>query len=347
MARVIVILTLLFLITAGIFYLTRPADGPRAGNGKTTVALPASGVAQEGAAGTTVATAQDVVGGPVAGAAPAFATVGVDHRGRASFTGTAGPGDKLSILSGDKVLGRGRADEAGSWSIAFKMPRVTVREELRIRSLRAGGDSVDGPQRVQVVPPERPGGLPVLRIVSAAPVPEEPFSAPGPDADGEPNVGIIIETVDTDDTGKVSLAGRADAGATMRLEMGGKAVGTAKVGRDGRWALEARNTTGREVKMVRVVLVGAKGKQIDASTLPLRLPGPSVITSAAGSQVDRVHAVASGGGRWVKVRRGDSLWKLARRHYGNGAKWTRILKANRRRISDPDLILPGWRLRLP
>lgn len=347
MARVIVILTLLFLITAGIFYLTRPADGPGADGGKTTVALSGPAIAQDGVAGSTVASAQDVVGGPVAGAAPAFATVGVDHKGRASFTGTAAPGDKLSILLGDTVLGRGQADQTGSWSISFQMPPVSGRDELRIRSLRGRGDSVEGPQRVEVAPPERSGGLPVLRIVAAVPVPEAPFSTPGPDAAAEPSVGIIIETVDTDEAGQVSLAGRADAGATLRLEMGGKAAGTARVGRDGRWALEARNTTGREVKMVRVVLVSAKGKQIDASTLPLRLPGPSGGIAAAGSRVDQGHAAASGGGRWIKVRRGDSLWKLARRHYGNGAMWTRILKANRKRISNPDLILPGWRLRVP
>lgn len=44
---------------------------------------------------------------------------------------------------------------------------------------------------------------------------------------------------------------------------------------------------------------------------------------------------------------GDSLSKIAKRLYGDANQWRRIFEANRDRIKDPDLIQPGWKLRIP
>jgi len=44
---------------------------------------------------------------------------------------------------------------------------------------------------------------------------------------------------------------------------------------------------------------------------------------------------------------GDNLSKIANRLYGNANQWKRIFEANRDQIKDPDLIQPGWKLRIP
>ena len=56
----------------------------------------------------------------------------------------------------------------------------------------------------------------------------------------------------------------------------------------------------------------------------------------------------------VTVKRGDSLWRLARIHLGAGARWQEIYDLNRGRVQadgrtlrDPNLILIGWVLELP
>ena len=41
---------------------------------------------------------------------------------------------------------------------------------------------------------------------------------------------------------------------------------------------------------------------------------------------------------------GDSLSKIGQRH---GVSWRVIYEANRDQIKDPDLIQPGWRLKIP
>jgi DNA-binding SARP family transcriptional activator len=54
------------------------------------------------------------------------------------------------------------------------------------------------------------------------------------------------------------------------------------------------------------------------------------------------------------VRPRDSLWKLAERHLGDGLRWRELWELNRdlpqpdgRSLRDPDLLRPGWLLRLP
>ena len=51
--------------------------------------------------------------------------------------------------------------------------------------------------------------------------------------------------------------------------------------------------------------------------------------------------------RTYTVVAGDSLSKIAKREYGDAAKWPRIFEANREKIQNPDLIHPGQVLNLP
>lgn len=50
---------------------------------------------------------------------------------------------------------------------------------------------------------------------------------------------------------------------------------------------------------------------------------------------------ASSAKRTYTVKRGDCLWNIAKRFYGNGAKYTRIYDANTNKIANPNLIYPG------
>lgn len=45
------------------------------------------------------------------------------------------------------------------------------------------------------------------------------------------------------------------------------------------------------------------------------------------------------------VQEGDSLWKIAQEHYGDGYKWVDIMEANH--MQNPDVIVPGKEIDLP
>jgi nucleoid-associated protein YgaU len=49
-----------------------------------------------------------------------------------------------------------------------------------------------------------------------------------------------------------------------------------------------------------------------------------------------------------QVVRGDSLWRISGKSgiYGDSWKWPLIFIANRDKIQDPDIIRPGWNLKI-
>ncbi|QEQ96309.1 peptidoglycan-binding protein LysM [Neptunomonas concharum] len=50
---------------------------------------------------------------------------------------------------------------------------------------------------------------------------------------------------------------------------------------------------------------------------------------------------------YYTIESGDTLWGIAQKHLGNGAKYTEIFEANKEVIKDPDLIYPGQKIRIP
>ncbi len=46
------------------------------------------------------------------------------------------------------------------------------------------------------------------------------------------------------------------------------------------------------------------------------------------------------------IQKGDTLWKIAEKFYGNGAKYTKIVEDNKEVIKDPDKIFPGQKIRI-
>lgn len=55
----------------------------------------------------------------------------------------------------------------------------------------------------------------------------------------------------------------------------------------------------------------------------------------------------SGQEQTYTVVSGDSLSKIAKRYYGDANQWRRIHDANKDQISNPDLIHPGQKLKIP
>jgi nucleoid-associated protein YgaU len=58
-------------------------------------------------------------------------------------------------------------------------------------------------------------------------------------------------------------------------------------------------------------------------------------------------AAAAAGMRTYTVKSGDTLSKIAKAHYGDASKYQKIFEANRKILSDPDLIHPGQVLTIP
>ena len=79
-----------------------------------------------------------------------------------------------------------------------------------------------------------------------------------------------------------------------------------------------------------------KNSQIDFISAGKDIPEtPPVTTTNTDQQV------------YYTIKEGDTLWSIAKKHYGNGAKWELILEANKDTIGSKDAIQPGWKIILP
>lgn len=77
-----------------------------------------------------------------------------------------------------------------------------------------------------------------------------------------------------------------------------------------------------------------------ASTRGIRRQETAAAAANPSGLTDRNGAV-------IIVRSGDTLWQIAQRHYGDGAKYTQIFRSNRKQIRDPNWIYPSQRFDLP
>jgi hypothetical protein len=69
---------------------------------------------------------------------------------------------------------------------------------------------------------------------------------------------------------------------------------------------------------------------------------------SASADPNGVAAAADASGTGViVVRRGDTLWQIAQRQYGNGKKFTEIFQNNKGQIRNPNLIYPSQRFSVP
>ena len=103
---------------------------------------------------------------------------------------------------------------------------------------------------------------------------------------------------------------------------------------------------------------GSRPAQSPARTAPSVKEATSarwdpVVALQAAATGDQVTAAEPGEVGWVVVKPGDSLWLLAERHLGDALRWSDIFELNVGQLEgggtlrDPNLIHPGWRLRLP
>lgn len=104
---------------------------------------------------------------------------------------------------------------------------------------------------------------------------------------------------------------------------------------------------GIDVQGDKVKLSGQAMTQEEAEKIILSLGNTIGVAEVdtSGLQIQQTAAAAT----MYTVQKGDTLWAIAEKHYGKGkgAKYTDIVKANTPPVKDPDLIQPGWVLRIP
>ena len=261
-------------------------------------------------------------------APPSFDVVRVDARGTAVVAGRGAPGAHVTLLAGETPVAEAQIDTAGEWVMIIDQPLPAGTVELSLLMRTGSGQEVRSDQVVVVSIPESRDATPLVvlgRPGEASQVLQSPF-------DGVSMGTLALETVDYDEAGAVIFSGQAEPGARVRVLADGQLVGQTTADEAGRWSVQADET----------FAPGIYDLQIDQLLSYFDKDGDGRVTAVIVLPFERVSAeeLRMGENR-VVVQPGNSLWRIARRLYGEGVQYTVIYEANRAQIRDPDLIYPG------
>jgi hypothetical protein len=140
--------------------------------------------------------------------------------------------------------------------------------------------------------------------------------------------------LDYDHAGQVRLTGEAPPGAPIRVYVDNQPAGEVVVEPSGRWTTVLDRQLPPGNYTLRLDQLGREGHPVARLETPFtRVRQPPL---AGTAQVD-----------YVIVQPGNSLWRIARRLFGDGFKYVHIYDANNAQIRDPDLIYPGQVFEVP
>ena len=287
---------------------------------------------------------------------PRFDIVRINPQGSAVIAGRAAPGVEVILRSNGREIGRTRADAQGQWVLAGTAPLPPGTHEITVATRDASGRESVG--EATIVAAVAPRGVPAASASPISPQGATPPSATPPSAapaaaaplvllttpQGAPTLlqgparatgpaRLGLDLVDYDDAGEIRFAGTAPAGATVRVYVDNAFIGDATAGADGRWALVPGSRVAQGEHRLRLDQMDRAGRVVSA-----RIEQPF--------QRVAVTAMAAGDQR-VVVQPQQNLWRIARRAYGQGVRYTEIYAANRDLITDPARIYPGQVFTVP
>ncbi|MCH7550379.1 MAG: LysM peptidoglycan-binding domain-containing protein [Proteobacteria bacterium] len=283
--------------------------------------------------------------GPAGTRRPSFDVLRVEPGGDAVMAGRAKPGSTVVIIADGKPIGEVTADGRGEWVFVPTAQLKPGSRELSLEMRFPGGKPMASEDVVVLVVPERdkdiagrPTGGPqgagagalalkMPRSGGASTV----MQTPGGRA-GEGPLGLSVEALDYDDKGRLFISGRAAPGARVNVYLDNGFIGRTEADAAGLWRLSPDVRIKPGLYTLRADQVDNAGKVAARVSMPFSRAEPMGETPPEP---------------FVIVQPGNSLWRLARRAYGEGVRYTTIFEANKEQIKDPDLIYPGQVFALP
>lgn len=262
-------------------------------------------------------------------------------------------------------------------------PVVEVAARITPRTPQAAPEAAPLPQlqiaaRITPQPSVEPEPQPSPEV-AAAPLPQLQIAArivpqaAAPEPVIAPENFVLLDAIELEGQ-RVWIAGGALPDAIIRLYQDNVFLGQTEAGEQGRFLFEGTlNSAQGEVIMRADALAQGSADVLARAQVPFDMPASEtavapppalevaarivprtsapvetaaapVETAAAPADAERVSLLDTGR---VIIRRGDNLWRLSRRVYGQGIRYTSIYDANRDQIGEPELIYPGQVFTLP
>lgn len=180
-----------------------------------------------------------------------------------------------------------------------------------------------------------------------APAETSVAASTGPEPSSEAAPTVTVEAVESEKD-KVFVAGTGEPGSSVRVYVGDEYQGETQVNSSGKWLVQGRKNIAEGDVEVRADLIAGDGSSVDARAAVTfekeedkQIVLTKVVATGSGDTGDGQGAEVKKSLPVVIIRKGDNLWRISRRLYGDGVRYTTIYKANTDQIRNPDLIYPG------
>ncbi|WP_439528161.1 LysM peptidoglycan-binding domain-containing protein [Pannonibacter sp.] len=183
-------------------------------------------------------------------------------------------------------------------------------------------------------------------VVAEPAAPAAPVAPVTPEAPAAEIAGpLTVEAVESEN-GTLYAAGTSAPGALLRVYVADQHAGDVDGSDSGNWLHESRTEVPVGSVEIRVDQVSRKTGEVLARAAVTfeKAVEDEIVLSKVEEPKPGETAQADGEPRPtpnVVIRKGDNLWNISRRLYGNGYRYTTIYQANRDQIRNPDLIYPG------
>jgi len=283
---------------------------------------------------------------------PRFDVAEVDELGNGVFSGRAFRNVRVWLKKLDgSVVGETVSLEDGSFTILTNSPlpegesalalvaeeipggEIKVASERLVISRFPGGPALIVAQRDTADSVSRILQEPIAKKaldVSPKKKDGQSFSdAKAPKEDAK-STAVKMKVIDYDEKGRLAISGEAKPGSKISIDVNGRTIGSTNTDDQGQWSLTTSEGTADGAN--KIGATASLGDEYSTTTMPF----------APDELVQKFPE-----GRLVVVQPGNSLWRIARRTYGSGFRYTVIFAANRDQVTNPDLIYPGQVLHTP
>eukprot|EP01037_Dinobryon_pediforme_P011855 gene11855-11944_t len=324
-----------------------------------------------------------VVEGPVV--VPSFDVARVQPDGSALVAGRAAPNTGIDLLDAGKIIGHIVTNSVGQFVMLPK--ELSPGTHLLTLKITGGDADKSSEQNITVVIPKTKqdevlvaltGPGQTTQVLSdPVPTPAAKTTTPAKEA-AKAEVRVTIRVVEAGEGGALFASGTSNAGQAIQLYLSGTAIAKATTAEDGHWSLTVSKGMKPGSYLVRADALGVNGDVVARAEVPFDYPAEAIanavapetpVSAAATSETPVTSApkpaeaaaappvtkapVPTASDAVVKqldtaiVTRGDSLWRISRKVYGHGVRYTQIYEANTKQIRDPKLIYPGQVFVLP
>lgn len=270
---------------------------------------------------------------------PALAPPIVKDDGGVTFTGTGAPGTTVEIWANGEKVGDVIVSEGGTWVYESAPPPGDYQVVVVARD--ADGNVLEQSSAIGVTVPEAGSGPPQISTT-----PPEATATPGPGDSSEEKSPEIVES-EVSETGEVTVSGTGEPGSTVVIYENGVEVTTVQVEADGTFTVTYASTS--EEHVFEVQPEGSEPTDDDSSS------GGESSEPATPTPTPTLVPVPSGGMDYI-VQPGEWLMDLARKFYGDPARWVDIYVATNTKatldfsyafLSDPNFVVAGWKIFIP